>query len=303
MPLDDRLRTGLPRIADEVDPDVERGLHRVTSARPPSPVRRASTLLAYASAVGLGIVIVLGGPAVVDRIGTSGSPGSSPSGSPPAYACDRTHAISKICAGPVEPGAHRSGLFMPPIDYIVPFDSPVAWDSPNDQPGTFTLHPAGPDTDGIFFFRNVRMLTPGCDPQIDETVGSTAGEIADWFDGNPGLITTNVQPVALGGLRGELLDIAVSGTYTTVCPSDLLTYPEGLPIVPLFASAGSGDLDVGDRGGWWVGGSERIRFYLLDMPGGGNLVIGVDAIHSDFEQLLQVCQPVIESITFDSDYY
>ena len=93
------------------------------------------------------------------------------------------------------------------------------------------------------------------------------------------------------------MDIAASGTYTTVCPNDRGTYPEGLPILPLFAGAGSGDLT------WFVAGDERMRLYLLDMPGGGNIVISIDAIGGDFETLLEVTEPVIDSITFDEDYY
>jgi len=297
MPIDDRLRDGLRRIADEVDPDLERGFQRATSARPPSHIRRAGRVLAYAAAAALGIAAIgFGAPSLVDRFGTSPTPGgSAESASPLPSACG--DADLRVCAGPLEPGAHRSELFIPPIDFIIPLDSPVAWDNPEDRPGTYTLHPAGPDTDAIFFFRDVRVLREGCSPRIDPAVGGTAAEIADWIEGNPGLITTNVQPVTQGGLRGVLLDIAASGTYTTVCPNDGDTYAEGLPILPLFTGAGSGDLT------WFVGGDERMRLYLLDMPGGGNVVISVDAINSDFEALLEVTQRVLDGITFDENYY
>jgi hypothetical protein len=67
--------------------------------------------------------------------------------------------------------------------------------------------------------------------------------------------------------------------------------------VPLFAGAGSGELT------WYVGGDERMRLYLLDMPGGGNLVISIDAMNTDFETLLEVTQRVLDGITFDEDYY
>ena len=166
-----------------------------------------------------------------------------------------------------------------------------------DRPGIFTLHPVGPDTDAIFFFRDVQVLTEGCKPGFDETVGNTAAEIAAWMAANPGVIATNVQPVTQGGLRGVVLDIAASGTYTTVCPNDQDTYPGGLPILPLFGGAGSGDLT------WFVGGDERMRLYLLDMPGGGNVVISIDAIGGDFETLLETTQLVLYGITFDPDYY
>jgi len=297
MPIDDRLRDGLRRIADEVDPDLERGFERATSARAPSPVRRAGTALAYAGAALLGIAVIgLGASSLVDRFGTSPTPGGSvESASPSANVCSDPQLPT--CAGPLEPGAHRSELFIPPIGYYIPLDSPVAWDNPEDRPGTFTLHPAGPDTDAIFFFRDVRVLTEVCNPVFDVAVGNTAAEIAAWMEGNPGLITTAVLPATQGGLRGVVLDIAASGTYTTVCPNDRGPYPEGLPILPLFAGAGSGDLT------WFVGGDERIRLYLLDMPGGGNVVIGIDAINTDFETLLEVTQRVLDGITFDRNYY
>ena len=297
MPLDDRLRNGLRGIADEIDPDVERGFQHATSARPPSPIGRAGRVAAYAAAAGLGIAVIgLGGSSLVDRFGTRPSPsGSAETSSPSANSCRDPELPT--CAGPLEPGAQRSRLFIPPIDYIIPLDSPVAWDNPEDRPGTFTLHPAGPDTDAIFFFRDVRVITEECIAQFDETVGNTAADIADWMAGNPGLIATNVVPVTLDGLRGMQLDIAASGSYTTVCPEERHGYPPGLPLLPLFGGAGSGDLT------WWIGGDERIRLYLLDMPGGGNVVVGIDAIATAFDALLEVTQPVIDSIIFDPSYY
>lgn len=296
MPLDDRLRAGLRQIADEVDPDVEHGIRLAMGSRPPSPIRRAGTLLAYAAAVGLGIAVVgLGASSLLDR-GTDPSPtASAETSSPSPNACPNPDGGT--CAGLLVAGPHRSEQFIPPIEYIIPPDSPVAWDNPEDHPGTFTLHPAGPDTDAIFLFRDVRVLTEGCTPTFDPAVGNTAAEIAAWMTANPGITSTLAEPVTHGGLRGVLLDIAASGTYTTVCPDEPSGYPAGLPVLPLFAGAGSGDLT------WYVGGDERMRLYLLDMPGGGNIVISIDAIAGDFETLLEVTQRVLDGVTFDENYY
>jgi len=304
MPLDDRLRTGLRKIANEVDPDVERGIMLALATRPPSPIRRAGTLLAYAAAVGLGIAVVgLVAPSLLDRDGIGSSPSPSVSAetgsaSPAASAIACPDPQGGNCVGALEPGTHRSGQFIPPFDYVIPADAPIAWDNPEDLPGTFTLHPTGPDTDAIFFFRDVGVITPVCIPQFDDTVGNQAAEIAAWMEANPNLTTGPPKIVIVGELRGVQLDVAVSGAYTTVCP-DLPgdTYPAGLPLVPLFGGTGSGELT------WWIGGDERMRLYLLDMPGGGNLVISVDAIAGDFDTLLEVTDPVIDSITFDPDYY
>jgi len=269
----------------------------VTSGKPASPTRRGGVvLLAYAAAALLAVAVIgFGGSSLLERFGTGPSPSGSAETSSPSASCNDPELPS--CAGPLGPGPHRSKLFIPPIDYIIPPDSPVAWDNPEDLPGTFTLHPAGPRTDAIFFFRDVRVYTEGCDPQFDESVGNTAADIAAWMEANPGLIATNVQPVTHGGLRGVVLDIAASGTYTTVCPNDNKTYPDELPILPLFGGAGSGDL------AWFIGGDERLRFYLLDMPGGGNLVISIDAIGGDFETLLETTRRVLSGITFDEKYY
>jgi len=291
MPPDDRLRTGLRRIADEVDPDVERALQRATSGRPQPRIRQAGTILSYAAVAGLGIAVIgLGASSLVNRFGTAET--SSPS----ANLC--SDPALPTCAGPLEPGVNRSGLFVPPIDYIIPLDSPVAWDNPEDRPGTFTLHPAGPETDAIFFFRDVGVLTATCNPRIDEAIGNEAVDIAEWIMANPNLTATTPEPVTVGGLTGVLIDLSASGVYTTQCGNDPGgVYPTELPIVPLFAGAGSGDLT------WFVGGNERLRLYLLDMPGGGNLVISIDAIAGDFDALVEISQPVIDSIRFDPAYY
>lgn len=299
MPLDDRLRTGLREIANEVEPDVDHGLKLAT--RRHSPIRRVGTILAYATAVGLGIAVIgLGASSLLDRDGVGSSPSPSASaeaGSASPNACPNPQGGN--CVGALRPGAYRSTMFIPPFDYGIPAESAVAWDNPEDLPGTFTLHPRGPDSDVIGFFRDIRIVTAVCIPQFDDSVGIQAAEIAAWMEANPNLTTGPLVPVAIGGLVGVQLDIAASGAYTTECPdmSPDDAYPAGLPLVPLFAGAGS------NEGLWFVGGDEGMRLYLLDMPGGGNLIISVDAIASDFATLLEVSQPVIDSIRFDRDYY
>ena len=165
MPLDDRLRSGLRRIVDEVDPDVERGLNLAVAARPQSLIHRAGTTFAYAAAAGLGIAVIgLAGSYLGDRAGSDPSPTASveaSQASPAASANACPNPEGGSCAGALEPGPHRSVEFIPPIDYIILPDAPVAWDNPEDLPGTFTLHPDGPDTDAIFFFRDVRRSHRG----------------------------------------------------------------------------------------------------------------------------------------------
>jgi len=293
MPNDRRLRDGLREMTRDVEPDVEQHLMQALErGRPATLVRRATVVLAYAAAILVAVAIV---PAALSLIGRgdvgSGSP--SPQASVvPSPACPNEDGGD--CVGPLTPGAHRSISFIPPIDFVVP----EGWDNPEDLPGTYTLHPNGPLTDAIFLFRDVAVLRQQCDPPLDPAVGNRAIDIADWTSANPNLVVTRRLPAFIGGLSGIQLDLAASGAYTTVCAGqDTQTYPEGTPLVPLFAGAGSGNLV------WFIGGTEQMRLYLLDLPGGGNLTISVDAIRSSYDALLERSAPVIDSLVFDPVYY
>jgi len=303
MPIDDRLRTGTHRLAADVEPDVEGRLDAVAGGARPRPGPRAAMLVAYAAVIVLAVIVVPIGLRLMIGAPTVGSnPSAQPSTS---RACGPLPVgipggSGGTCLGSVDPGAHRSSSFIPSFDYTIPATTPVAWDNPQDLPGAFALHPAGSRAwNGIFLFRDVAALQQQCDVSQDPGVGNSAQELADWMEANPGLVTTNRRPWSAGGLSGVVLDLAVSGTYTTVCPdmSPNDAYPAGMPLVPLFEGTGSADVI------WWIGGAEQIRLYLLDAPAGGNVVIGVDAIDTDFLTLIEVSDPVVQSIYFDMGSY
>jgi hypothetical protein len=69
-----------------------------------------------------------------------------------------------------------------------------------------------------------------------------------------------------------------------------------MPAVPLIQDGSRSAL-------WHIWGTERIRLYLLDLPGGGNVVVAVDALDTDSAALFDLCEPVIRSIRFDPAYY
>ena len=292
MSFDRRLRDGLHGLADEVNPDLDQRLAEISRRRAPSPIRRATTVAAYVLVVAVALAFVPLALRSLNPPGVGGSPSPSPSVQPsPNPVCPRSDGGE--CAGPLSAGSHRSRLFIPPVTYEVP----AGWDNPEDLPGTFTLHPAGADTDAVFVFRDVAVVTQECNWVLDTAVGNRAEDIADWLTSNPNLVVRNRQPWTLGGLTGIQLDLAASGAYTTVCPSDNKTYPAGEAVVPLFTGAGSGNL------AWFIGGSEQMRLYLLNLPGGGNVTISVDAIHTTLDSLLKAASPVVKSLYFDPDYY
>ncbi len=66
----------------------------------------------------------------------------------------------------------------------------------------------------------------------------------------------------------------------------------GLPTVPLFVDPAGGLR-------WVVAGSERLRLSLLDVPGGGTVVVDIDAFDGSLmEGLLPVAAPIVGSFSF-----
>jgi hypothetical protein len=93
--------------------------------------------------------------------------------------------------------------------------------------------------------------------------------------------------VTVGGLRGTEIDVTIAAGWTASCP-----FANGAPTVPLFVSA-DGELR------WVVAGTERLRLSLLDVPGGGTVVVDVDAFDGAlWEPLLAAATPIVQSLVF-----
>ncbi len=93
--------------------------------------------------------------------------------------------------------------------------------------------------------------------------------------------------VTVGGLRGVELDLALNTGWTASCP-----FANGVPTVPLFVG-GDGNLR------WVAAGNERLRLSLLDVPGGGTVVVDIDAFDGTlFDELLVAATPIVQSLEF-----
>src|SRR5215212_3734263 len=114
------------------------------------------------------------------------------------------------CLGKLETGTHSTTLFQPKITYAVP----VGWSNFEDLPGNFLLVPpwgefAGVNrgtSDYIGIYTSIAAHAPGCEPGRARTVGRAPIAIARWIEQSGGLDATTASPVAIGGLRGLVLD-------------------------------------------------------------------------------------------------
>ncbi len=182
-------------------------------------------------------------------------------------------------------GTYTSRAFQPPVTYTLP----GGWWNPSDTVGYLVLQPVANDLIGIHLFRDPQPASqdPACPTSAEPGVGATSVALATWIRGLPGLAVSAPRIVTLGGLRGTELDVSIAPGRTTSCP-----FANGLPTVPLF---------VGDGGQlrWVIAGSERLRLSLLDVPGGGTVVVDIDAFDGSlWDQLLGAAAPIVQSFAF-----
>ncbi len=192
-----------------------------------------------------------------------------------------TPAPSSLAAG-----TYTSKVFTPAATYTLP----TGWTNPDDSAVFLSLVPAGSDYAGTYLFRNPQPASQDSScpespaPGIMATSSST---LMNWIRGRPGLTVSTPRLVTVGGLPGVELDVAIKSGWKNTCP-----FANGLPSVPLF---------VGPNGEyrWVIAGSEQLRLDILDRPGGGTVVVDIDAFDgSVYQSLLQAATPIVQSLRF-----
>ena len=183
------------------------------------------------------------------------------------------------------PGTYTSAAFLPAVTYTVP----SGWRITQDSPDYFALQPVTSEIIGIHFFRDPLAASQdlACPTTAEPGVGTLSLELATWIRGLPGIVASSPRMVTVGGLRGVELDVAINTGWTASCP-----FANGVPTVPLFVGA-TGDLR------WVVAGNERLRLSLLDVPGGGTVVVDVDAFDGTLmDGLVAAATPIVQSLSF-----
>jgi hypothetical protein len=200
----------------------------------------------------------------------SGAPAATPAATlPPALA----------------PGTYTSAAFQPAVTYTVP----SGWRVSQDSLDYFALQPASSEVTGIHFFRDPLAASqdPTCPTSPEPGIGTLSLELATWIRGLPGIVASSPRMVTVGGLRGVELDLAINTGWTASCP-----FANGVPTVPLFVG-GDGNLR------WVAAGNEQLRLSLLDVPGGGTVVVDIDAFDGTlFDELLAAATPIVQSLEF-----
>lgn len=121
-----------------------------------------------------------------------------------------------VCLGPLEAGTYSTQTFEPQLTYSVP----AGWDNEEDLPGNFLLLPPGSDLDGVDAGTSDYLGVyshvapdPACQPASGERFEG-AKAVATCIAGREDLVTTEPEPVEIGGLSGYVLDVKLSRATT-----------------------------------------------------------------------------------------
>jgi hypothetical protein len=188
---------------------------------------------------------------------------------------------------PAPGGTFTSTVFAPAVTVTLP----PGWELASDEASYLLIRPAGSDTLGIHLFRDPQAASQdgSCPAEPAVGVGTTSSDLSAWIRALPGLTVSEPRLATVGGLRGTVLDIGIAKDWSASCP-----FANGLPTVPLIVAPG------GIR--WVMAGGERLRLYLLDVPGNGTVAIDVDDFAGDqIDTLIGESLPIIQSMTFATD--
>jgi hypothetical protein len=185
---------------------------------------------------------------------------------------------------PLPAGTYTSVAFSPAVTFTVP----DGWVLSEDSSLYLALFPATNDLIGMHLFRDPRIAAQdtACSAAPEPGVGGTSSELVKWIREHPGLVVSTPAMATIGGLPGTAIDVGLRADWTQACP-----FSNGVPAVPLFNSAA---IDH-----WVVVGNERLRLYLLDLPGGGTVVVDQDAFDgAQIEDLISASSGILRSLQF-----
>ena len=186
---------------------------------------------------------------------------------------------------PLTAGTHTSAQFQPTVSYTVP----DGWTNPQDTPAYLELFPVQNDSNGIHIFHNPQALSQAsdCPTSAQPGVGTSSVELVAWIRSIKGFAVSPPALATIGGLPATSIDVAIAQGWTQSC-----SFAGGLPTVPLFFGR-----ETSLR--WVVADKERLRLYLVDVPGNGTVVVDVDSFDgAGFTGLLAAAAPIVKSITF-----
>jgi hypothetical protein len=185
------------------------------------------------------------------------------------------------------PVSGRSGvLFEAPFTYTLP----PGWTVSEDT-WWFRLDPPEAPEGWVPFyvFSGFVPARSDCSDRPEQGVGRSSDAMTSWLSTHPALDATTPREVTLGGATGSWVDVQLADDWDYTCP--------GGPMGGLRLFTGEPGNEVGM---WSIGRTEKIRFYVLDLPAGDTVTIVINATDAaHFDDVVDLAAPVVESFEFD----
>jgi hypothetical protein len=180
----------------------------------------------------------------------------------------------------LRPGEYRTEVFKPALSFTV--GKGWALECPEGSDNVCLL-PPGEQT--LFKFVNVdEVYKPsGLIDMCGETTPPPA-DLVGWFEQHPYLQTDKPQPVTVGGIKGQQIDVVVGDL-----PKD---YPEGL-----CGGIDCVQLTVGSLGeDWAVEEGNKDRVTVLEDVKGKTVIIDFGSPAAEFDEYWPEAEKVVQSV-------
>lgn len=176
------------------------------------------------------------------------------------------------------PVSGRTRLFAAPFTYTLP----PGW---TVSDGSWAVWLGPPE---IWVFSSFVPARSDCSDRPEQGVGRSSDAMTRWLSTHPALDSTTPREVTLGAATGSWVDVQLADDWDYTCPGGSTG---GLRLV-----TGEPDNEVGM---WSIMPTEKIRFYVLDLPAGDTVTIVISALDATFNDVIDQAAPVVRSLKFD----
>ena len=184
---------------------------------------------------------------------------------------------------PLQPGQYRTEEFEPSFSFRIG----KGWE--NDPPEAFDVLLLGQETGGLGAANVQRVYEPSKSGR--PIVVNTPKDLVGWLEHHPYLRTSDPEPVSVGGVEGQQLDVAVAKDLPKYYHSGLCSQiAEPEECVDLFR--------VSDPHSWIaVSESDELRLIVLQNELSGQTVaLGYASRSTNFDEFAPEAQKVIDTI-------
>lgn len=262
-------------------------VYAVTRDMTASASRTASSnMVLGAAAVGLAVFVAI---AAVVGSQLLSNPGASPTATAAMPTATAPPAAQPVAIGPLAIGSYQSRAFQPAVTFdIVDQD----WTANRDAPDMLGLIRVAAPFGSFSFLRVREVIANPCVQGGEGGEGAQTGpgvaDVLSQLEGLPHLTRSAPQPIAVGELTGQQVEVTVASGALAACGG--LVGAD----VPLFV--------VGEEV-WGASSSERFSLVVLDVGGQAvTIVLSTDFPNiqsvTELENLRKVHQYVLDSVRF-----